>query len=164
MAEPGAKTPIEAAGAGIRRILIPTDFSELSEAGVAYGIALARQLGATVSFFHCVERLDIPNPMVPLCDAGYADLQDQAQAHLLDLIRRAKEQGVEAASELVDGVPFVEIIRAARKLNADVIVMGTHGRTGLGHVMMGSQAERVVRQSPCPVLTVKSPKHRYEPL
>ena len=64
-------------------------------------------------------------------------------------------------TKVLNGVPFVEIIRYARESEMDLIVMGTHGRTGLGHLLIGSVTERVVRKSPCPVLTVKHPEHEF---
>lgn len=87
-------------------------------------------------------------------------MKDRGNAMLHDLVEQAE---LEASALLADGVPFVEIIQAARKHNADLIIMGTHGRTGFSHVMMGSQAEKVVRQAPCPVLTIKSPQHVFTP-
>ena len=63
--------------------------------------------------------------------------------------------------ELVTGSPFLQVVRMARKEGVDLIVMGTHGRTGLAHVLMGSVAEKVVRKAPCPVLTVKHPEHEF---
>ena len=91
-----------------------------------------------------------------MSEEGYAFMKDRASASLCDLVQQAEKEGLEATAHVADGIPFDEILQAARKFHADLIVMGTHGRTGFSHLMMGSQAERVVRQAPCPVLTVKS--------
>ncbi|TAJ98257.1 MAG: universal stress protein [Candidatus Manganitrophaceae bacterium] len=143
----------------IMTILVPTDFSELSNEAVDYAFSMAKRVGAKMVFIHTLEWPDHPDEMTPMSDEGYAFMKDRSNALLHDLVEQAEKEGLEASAELADGVPFVEIIQAARKNKADLIVMGTHGRTGLSHLMMGSQAERVVRQSPCPVLTVKSPQH-----
>jgi nucleotide-binding universal stress UspA family protein len=150
--EPKAAQPADR----INLILAPTDFSELSDESVKYAISVAKQLGAGILFFHCIERYD--NTDQEMFDAR----RDRALVALSALVKKVKEIGLEATADLSDGVPFVEIIRVARKAKADLIVMGTHGRTGLTHMMMGSQAERVVRQSSCPVLTVKSAKHQFK--
>lgn len=148
----------------VETILVPTDFSELSSDAVNYALSTTQRLGAKIVFLHILERLDRPDEMTPLYDEGYAFMKDQAHAYLGDLVRKAKELGLEASAELVEGVPFVQILQMARKCRADMIIMGTHGRTGLSHIMIGSQAERVVRQSPCPVLTVKSERHQFAPV
>ncbi|MFY9268331.1 MAG: universal stress protein [Candidatus Manganitrophaceae bacterium] len=148
----------------IKTILVPTDFSELSKEAIDYALTLGKQIGAKLIFLHTLESFDHPDEMTPMSDEGYAFMKDRGNAFLNDLVEEARKAGVEAESMLADGVPFIEIIQAARKREADLVVMGTHGRTGLAHIMMGSQAERVVRQAPCAVLTVKSPKHIFTPV
>ncbi len=148
----------------IKTILVPTDFSELSNEAVDYAYSMAKRIDAKMIFLHTLEWPDHPDEMTPMYDEGYAFMKDRANAMLHDLVERAEKEGLEASAALADGVPFVEIIQAARKNNADMIIMGTHGRTGLSHIMMGSQAERVVRQAPCPVLTVKNPQHTFTPV
>lgn len=147
----------------IQTMLVPTDFSELSNEAIDFAFLMAQQLKPRMIFLHVLEWPGHPEPMTALYNEGYAFRKDQASAFLNDLVQRAKDEGLEGSQELIDGIPFVEIIRTARKRKADLIVMGTHGRTGLSHVMIGSQAERVVRESPCAVLTVKSAKHKYTP-
>lgn len=147
----------------INTILVPTDFSELSNEAVDYAFSMAKRIGAKMIFMHTLEWPDHPDEMTPMADEGYAFMKDRGHAMLHDLVEQAEKEGLEASTLLADGVPFVEIIQAARKSNADLIIMGTHGRTGLSHVMMGSQAEKVVRQAPCPVLTIKSPQRAFAP-
>jgi len=147
----------------IKTILVPTDFSELSNAAVDYALSMAKRTGSKMVFMHTLEWPDHPDEMTPMADEGYSFMKDRGNAFLHDLVEMAEKEGMEASAVLADGVPFVEIIRAARNHGADLIIMGTHGRTGLSHVMMGSQAEKVVRQAPCPVLTIKSPQHVSTP-
>ncbi len=149
----------------IKTILVPTDFSDLSSEAVDGALSMAKQVDAKLIFLHTLEWPDHPDEMTPLYDERYSFMKDRASIMLQDLVDRAKKEGVEAGRELLtEGVPFVEIIQAARRNKADLIIMGTHGRSGLSHIMMGSQAERVVRQSPCPVLTVRSPSHTFVPV
>ena len=83
------------------------------------------------------------------------------QKQLEDQVAALKEDYPKIAGKLVTGNTFLEIIQAARDDNVDMIVMGTHGRTGLAHVLIGSVAEKVIREAPCPVLTVKHPEHEF---
>ena len=83
------------------------------------------------------------------------------QKQLEDKVAALKNEYHFISGKLVTGTTFLEIIQAARDEGVDMIVMGTHGRTGLAHVLIGSVAERVVREAPCPVLTVKNPKHEF---
>lgn len=147
----------------INTILVPTDFSELSNEAVDYAFSMAQRIGAKMVFMHTLEWPDHPDEMTPMADEGYAFMKDRGNAMLHDLVEQAEKEGLEASALLADGVPFVEIIQGARQHNADLIIMGTHGRTGFSHVMMGSQAEKVVRLAPCPVLTIKSPQHVFTP-
>lgn len=142
----------------IKTILVPTDFSERSDAAIEAALSMAKQVGAKVIFLHSLAWSDHPDEMTPMADEGYAFMKDWAHAYLDDLVHRARKAGLEANAELTDGTPFVAIIDAAGRHRADLIIMGTHGRRGLQHLMMGSQAERVLRQAPCPVLTIKSRK------
>lgn len=152
----------------IQTILVPTDFSELSNEAVDFAFSTAKQLEAKAIILYVFEWPGPEEDLTSTYDARYVRKMDWAKSSLNDLIQRATDQGLAAKSELVEGAsfapPFVEIIKMARKKKADLIVMGTHGRTGLSHIMMGSQAEQVVRQSSCPVLTVKSAKHRFTPV
>jgi nucleotide-binding universal stress UspA family protein len=94
------------------------------------------------------------------------DIVDQLEAEgkkrLKELYAKRVPEGVRTTARTVRGAPFLEILQAARKNKSDLVVMGTHGRTGLSHVLMGSTAEKVVRKCPCPVLTIKHPGHRFE--
>lgn len=140
----------------VKKILLPTDFSELSNRAIQEALPLIKKLEAEVIFLHILERLDHPDDMTALFDEGYAYLMDRSNALLDDLVTKAKQQGVEAESVLKNGVPHVEIVALAEEKGADLIIMGTHGRTGFNHLMMGSQTERVLRKARCFVMTIKT--------
>jgi nucleotide-binding universal stress UspA family protein len=138
----------------IRTILHPTDFSEYSDYAFRLACALARDYGARLVVLHVTTPLTvvysdgiIPPEPVPCRDEAREKL-DQMQAADAD---------VRTEHMLADGDAATEILRVAASAKADVILMGTHGRTGLGRLLMGSVAENVLRKAPCPVVTVKSP-------
>ncbi len=139
----------------IKKVLIPTDFSELSDKRVDIALSLVKKLEADVVFLHVMERIDHPQDMTALFDNGYEKLVDRALILLNNLIVMAKQQGIEAQSELKDGIPYIEIVKYSEQMKADLIIMGTHGRGGLSHLFIGSQAERVVRMASCPVTTIR---------
>ncbi|HMH48903.1 MAG TPA: universal stress protein [Candidatus Acidoferrum sp.] len=142
-----------------RTILHPTDFSPASRAAFTHALALARQERAELVLVHV-----LPTAM-PMVGEGYMspqtfdDLQRsmraQAQKQLDRLVAKAKTARVRARGLLYEGVAADAIARAARSRRAKLIVMGTHGRTGLSRLFMGSVAERVIGTAHCPVLTVR---------
>ena len=89
------------------------------------------------------------------------DITAASQRRLDEIAAKTREQVASVETKIATGSPFVEIITFAKDQNVDLIVVGTHGRTGLAHVMIGSVAEKVVRKAPCPVLTVKHPEHEF---
>jgi nucleotide-binding universal stress UspA family protein len=145
-----------------RRIVHATDFSTASRPALARAIALARQNRATLWVVHALPPLVVPTAgdfaFVP--PRTYEMLERSAHQHarkqLAALVGRAKKARVRATALLVDGVPHEQVLRAARRQRADLLVIGKHGRTGLSKALMGSVAERVVRLAPCPVLTVRA--------
>lgn len=146
----------------LRTILVPTDFSAGSLAAVEYALALATRTGADLVLLHVME------PTVYSVDFALtqpdisAEVRRGAIESLRQLAEDARRRGIRAEHAVVSGTPFAEIGKVAADRKADLIVMGTHGRTGLAHAVLGSTAERVVRFAPCPVLTVKaaSPQER----
>ena len=142
-----------------RRILVPIDFSESGRAILEYAVELARDRGAEVVLFHVVAV-----PVAPY-DPAYGvasgptvirEMQAAAEKALAALAAGAKPgPGVKLSTKVACGTPFREIVREAREGGHDLVVIGTHGRTGLRHVFLGSVAENVVRLAPCPVLTVR---------
>jgi len=150
----------------IPAILHPTDFSDLSLHAMEYAQLLARKLSAAL---HCLHVVDdsyrywlatdvIAAPVGPPLD----QLLTAGQKHLEEFAARHVPGDLPVVRDVRPGQPFLEIIRYAREHAIGLIVMGTHGRTGLKHVLLGSVAEKVVRKSPCPVLTVRPPEHRFE--
>ena len=141
----------------MRRILHATDFSGASTPAMAKALALAKAERARLLLLHVLEP---PSPFVgDDLPGSYLELQAAArrgaERRLAAAAGRAKKTGARVEAKLVAGAPSEEIVRAARRWRPDVIVIGTHGRTGLGRVFMGSVAERVLQQAPCPILTVR---------
>ncbi len=144
----------------IRRILFPTDFSEYADHAWSYVLTFAKVFAAEIHLLHVVpppphlaETYAVSFDPVTLLEAERAE----ATASLDRLVQVAKEAGFTAQAAIRVGVDAHEILEYARAQAADLIVMGTHGRTGLAHVLLGSVAEKVVRRSPCPVLTIRHP-------
>ena len=144
----------------ITRILVPVDFSAHSENAVNYATKLAQRFGGTVELLHVVEdlfasgawRAEAFTPNIPEL---MNDLMADARRRLDALKTAAAKGGVTLATHVVTGQPSRLITEFAKTGAFDLIVMGTHGRTGLSHVLLGSVAERVVRTAPCPVLTMR---------
>jgi nucleotide-binding universal stress UspA family protein len=142
----------------IRHILVPTDFSESSARTLDDAVGLAQAFGAKLTLLHVVELpsyvTDGHTP-VHVSVALRDDLQGHAQRELAKLPPEGSGAPVEIARQVVVGVPHRQILETAVAERVDWIVMATHGRTGLSHLVMGSVAERVVRTAPCPVLTIR---------
>jgi nucleotide-binding universal stress UspA family protein len=141
----------------LERILVPMDFSSASEQALDYAVTLAVKFEARITLIHVVEI--IAGPMDPTY--GYVPLDDgplvAASASRLEKIASEKIPAALLESTLGrSGTPYQQITDVAKELNMDLIVISTHGYTGLMHVLMGSTAERIVRHAPCPVLTVRS--------
>jgi nucleotide-binding universal stress UspA family protein len=140
----------------LHTILHPTDFSEPAECAFAFACSLARDHGARLVVLH-VDRPPAGHDAV-LAHRRPEDYE-QPLWHLLCRFQ-AQDPSVEVEHRLAEGDPAAEILRAAREESCDLIVMGTQGRTGLARLIMGSVAETVARQAPCPVLTVKAAPER----
>ncbi len=149
----------------IKTILCPVDFSDSSDHALKYAIALAQSYEATLKLLHVVQPplMSVPgDPMVPeFSSEVMEDIAAASQRRLDEIADTTRESVPNVETEIATGSPFVEIITVAKDQNVDLIVIGTHGRTGLAHVMIGSVAEKVVRKAPCPVLTVKHPEHEF---
>lgn len=149
-----------------KNILFCTDFSENSHYAFTYALDLAKTYKTSLLILHVT-----PPPVHP------EQLSIYLPAEKLEELKKSQKDEVDHLLKenylnkmslfknfrivFKEGEPFVEIIRMARKESADLIVMGTHGRTGLDHVFFGSTAEKVVRQSPCPVLTIRLPRKKF---
>lgn len=142
-----------------KRILHATDFSKASRPALAKAIALARQNRAPLLIAHALAPLVVPVGDGFVSPGTYDAIDRGAREHarkqLVALVQRVKEAGARATALLLDGAPHEQVPRAARRNRVDLIVIGTHGRTGLSKVLLGSVAERVIRFATCPVLTVR---------
>jgi nucleotide-binding universal stress UspA family protein len=148
----------------IKKILCPVDFSESSEHALRYAVAFTEAYGAELTLLHVIELPYLPSYStagVPDLNLPVERMQEQSRAQLRELFERHQPEAGRIDGHSTVGNPFLEIIRHARDGEFDLIVMGTHGRTGLQHVLIGSVAEKVVRKAPCPVLTVKHPEHEF---
>jgi len=135
----------------IKRIVVPVDFSEPSLAALRYAVELNQRCGATLLVVFVVEVIyyaaeNVGRLLEEQCR--------QAEAELARLKSNLARQGVTVQTMVETGPPSLAIVDCARRRAADLIVMATHGRTGLSHLLMGSVAEKVVRTAACPVLTV----------
>jgi nucleotide-binding universal stress UspA family protein len=138
----------------IKTILHPTDFSDTSEQALRIAEGLARDYGARLILMHAVEPMIFTNEIAMDVSATQRYRED-ARERISGLLEPGSPLAVE--TELVDGVAAIEINRVAAERQCDLIVIGSHGRSGLGRVLMGSVAEEVARKAPCPVLIVRSP-------
>ena len=142
----------------LTHVLVPTDFSETSDAALAYGKAFAGAFGATLHVIHIIEEPYGQPWAVEAYGFSLASLQDEwikeAETRLAAILTDEERASLKAVTTTVLGHPVMEILRYAKEHAIDLIVMGTHGRGPLGHMVMGSVAERIVRKAPCPVLTV----------
>ncbi|MBI4269292.1 MAG: hypothetical protein A3F92_07120 [Candidatus Rokubacteria bacterium RIFCSPLOWO2_12_FULL_71_22] len=142
-----------------RRIVHPTDFSTASRAAFAKAVEMAKADRGELLLVHVL------SPVMPVPGDGYispkvydeiaASTRAWAQKQLDKLLAKAKAAGARVKGLLVEGVPHEQIVRLAKSKRADVVVMGTHGRSGLAKLFLGSVAGRVVTAAPCPVLTVR---------
>ncbi len=141
----------------LQRILVPTDFSDTSEKAFLFAADLARAFGAEITLLHVVDTRVVDNifhihQMPP--EAARREMRKaagEAVARLLDL---PEAEGLSITAVYSEGIPPVEVKKAAEEIDADLIAMGTHGTTGIAHLLYGSTADAVLRGAPCPVLTV----------
>lgn len=144
----------------MKRILVPVDFSKPAVRALDYAVDLAKRLGADVTACFVVEPIYFAVPYIDgqsaAMEALIADQRRNAMAQLSRLRHRYSARGVNLATYVADGIVAEAIAAVATRLKADLIVIATHGRTGLSHLLLGSVAERVVRGAPCPVLTVRA--------
>jgi nucleotide-binding universal stress UspA family protein len=151
----------------LKRILVPTDFSDTSVVATKYALALAEAMGSQLHVLHVLD-----NPLAYAWGAEafieppadyYQRLEQQARERMDRLLTEAERRKFDAKLELRTGSPFAEIITCAEERAVDLLVMGTHGRGAVAHMLLGSVAERVGRKAPCPVLTVRGPERPAAP-
>ena len=143
----------------VHHVLVPIDFSPYAEHALDYAVAFAQKLQARVTLLHVIQP-----PLVAGADMGVwpspafvDELEAAITSDMEGYLARVTAAGLAGEIAVVHGVPFQEILDTAKARQVDLIVMGTHGRTGLSHVLLGSVAEKVVRLAPCPVLVARQP-------
>ena len=149
-----------------RKILVPSDFSQASQHALHYAIGFAKCFNTQLRLLHVTEDL----PVLSYVDYEGFDLsqfsvriREDAEKEFERLLRETPDLGdLRTTTAIQSGVPYMAIINEAKEQDCDLIILATHGRSGLGHFLMGSVAEKVVRNSPCPVLTVKMPEFQFE--
>lgn len=145
----------------LKQILVPIDFSACSRRALSYALRFAQQFGAQLLLVHVVEPMVVPENMllaVPELPEAGGGLVNDAQQRLDQLARKEIPPEIKVNATVRVGRPYHEIIETAQAEAADLIIIATHGYTGLKHVFLGSTAERVVRHASCPVLTVREPE------
>jgi len=142
-----------------RTLLVPHDFSPDSAAALDVAIELAKEFGAAVHLVHAYHApIEMFSPYgVALPTSVVPEIRQGAERRLGEELEKVRSAGLSGEARVREGQPPDAIVEIARSLGADLIVMGTRGRTGLAHALLGSVAERTLRAAPCPVLTVKAP-------
>lgn len=149
--------------ANFQRILLASDFSETSACAVEHAVLMAKTFGAALHVLHVVEN-EIPAIMDGLAylpQNYFEEIERQSAEQLERVISREDRDKLPVTLAMRRGASFLEIIRYAREQKMDLIVLGTHGRGALAHVLLGNVAEKVVRKAPCAVLTVRHPQHEF---
>jgi nucleotide-binding universal stress UspA family protein len=144
----------------IKKILVPIDFSDYSKNALKYAKDFAKVFNAQISVIYVIEPLVYPSDFslgqVAIPTVEY-DLQDKAKEELENLVKEEFGDSENTPIIIKAGKPFVEIIETAAEIDADLIIIATHGHTGVEHLLFGSTAEKVVRKAPCPVLSLRDP-------
>jgi nucleotide-binding universal stress UspA family protein len=146
----------------VERILLATDFSAPAAGAEAYASMLAESWRAALTVVHVLEFAPGLNPDYPVNRLYLDELRKQAAQAMADLEARTAAQGLSIRTSVVAGIPSKEVLALAEADDVDLIVIGTAGKTGLEHVLLGSTAERVIRMSPCPVLAVRAERPGVE--
>jgi nucleotide-binding universal stress UspA family protein len=148
----------------LKRVLAPVDFSDCSERAIEYAQELCEKYNAELHLLHVLEVQVTSTPQFTM-GLAVPDLQEESSKLAQEELKAYPDKDWAAAHRVVrvtvPGSPFVEIVKYAREQQIDLMVLGTHGRTGLSHVFLGSVAENVIRQAPCPVLVVRKEGHQF---
>ncbi len=149
----------------IKKILFPTDLSDAAAEAQLYACALAEQFGAELHILSVMQDIAMvsPDPNMPwvIPASSLEEIRTSLETSLKAIPDPEWSAGKTVYRVLRTGTPFLEIVRYAAEQDIDVIVVGTHGRSGLTHMLLGSTAERIVRKAPCPVLTVHPKGHQF---
>ena len=144
----------------IKRVLVPVDFSDYSKNALTYAINFAKHFNAELHLIYVVEPVIYPPDFsmgqiaIPSVDL---EMDKRAKEELENLSKKQIPSGITTKIVVKTGKPFIEIIETAAEIDADLIIIATHGHSGVEHILFGSTAEKVVRKAPCPVLTLREP-------
>ncbi len=148
----------------LKKILVPQDFSEYSLHALKYAITFGELFRSELIVLHIVEPVVYPADFsfgqvsIPAMEE---EIRRHSEEQLTDLVAKEIPSGIKATPIVRIGKPFIEIVEVAKTENADLIVISSHGRTGMDHVLFGSTADKVVRKAPCPVLTIRPHEHEF---
>jgi universal stress protein A len=149
----------------LKKVLFPTDLSDAAAEAQLYACALAEQFGAELHILSVMQDVSLmsPDPNMPwvIPASSLEEVRQSLEAALVKIPDPKWSVGKSIQRVIRIGAPYVEIIKYAQEQDVDVIVVGTHGRSGLTHLLLGSTAEKVVRKAPCPVLTVHPKGHQF---
>ena len=149
----------------LKKILFATDFSDCARVAQDYAVALAEQFQSELHVVHVLADVMMmmpePGSALSLPQNYLVDLKQEAERALNKVFTPEQAKDRRAVLALRMGNPFIEIVKYAEEANIDLIVVGTHGRSGLGHLFLGSVAEKIVRKAKCPVLTVRPAGHQF---
>lgn len=153
--------------ADFKKILFATDFSENSKWALTYALSLAQKYEARLYILHVIQQPSYPLGMYAeisfdAMDKFNRNISDATEKEMKNLCEKELKGFENYETTIISGVPFMEIIRLAKEKEVDLIVLGTHGRTGLDYVLFGSTSANVVRKAPCPVLSVRLPGKKFK--
>ncbi|MDR4499428.1 MAG: universal stress protein [Candidatus Scalindua sp.] len=146
----------------LKKILCPIDHSDCSKEALKYAVSFALRNEAVLYLLHVIDIRTFDENL----DTITKQIADESSINnlkkkLLECVPEEIRSDMKIEAIVVQGIPFVEIIKTAKDNEVDMLVLGTHGRTGLAHMMLGSVSEKVVRKAPCPVLTVRSSNQKF---
>jgi nucleotide-binding universal stress UspA family protein len=147
-------------GTSVPKILLATDLSPWAQDAEAYACSIALSWGATLIVMSVLEFPPGMNPDYAVNRLYLDELMKEATTRLVDLKARAGGLGLSVQSRIATGIPSEEVLAVTRAEDAELVVVGTRGKTGLEHILLGSTAERIIRMAPCPVLAVPAAKQR----
>ncbi|MDR4507083.1 MAG: universal stress protein [Candidatus Brocadiaceae bacterium] len=147
----------------LKNILCPIDYSIYSEIALKYAIEFAERYRAKLFLIHVLDSrsYDVDDLEIHGTEITDKEAIDSLKTKLLTCVNEETKNKITVEAIVLYGVPFSEIITASKKYQIDLIVLGTHGRTGLVHAIMGSVAEKVIRKATCPVITIRHPEREF---